>query len=167
MLFYQLPRGMCSHPQTAWEPGLYKIRVTFTDDYPAMPPKCTHSHHAAPLTTCTGVFTPVLYHPNIYPSGTVCLSLLDADKDWRPSITIKQVQPREHQFACIFRRFCSASRTCWTSPTRSRPPRPSRTATLCLCHVARPPPQPTFHRHNRALYDAKIKDQAKRHAPAA
>lgn len=24
-------------------------------------------------------------------SGTVCLSLLDEDKDWRPAITIKQI----------------------------------------------------------------------------
>jgi ubiquitin-conjugating enzyme E2 I len=34
----------------------------------------------------------VIFHPNIYPSGTVCLSLLDAEKDWRPAITLKQVR---------------------------------------------------------------------------
>jgi ubiquitin-conjugating enzyme E2 I len=34
---------------------------------------------------------PPLFHPNVYPSGTVCLSILDADKGWRPSITVKQV----------------------------------------------------------------------------
>jgi hypothetical protein len=39
-----------------------------------------------------GRFDPPLFHPNVYPSGTVCLSLLDADKDWRPSITVKQVR---------------------------------------------------------------------------
>lgn len=38
-----------------------------------------------------GQFSPPLFHPNVYPSGTVCLSLLDADKDWRPAITIKQI----------------------------------------------------------------------------
>ena len=31
-----------------------------------LPPKCK--------------FEPPIFHPNIYPSGTVCLSLLDADK---------------------------------------------------------------------------------------
>lgn len=31
------------------------------------------------------------YHPNIYPSGTVCLSILNEDEQWRPSITIKQI----------------------------------------------------------------------------
>ena len=40
---------------------------------------------------CTGKFEPPIFHPNVYPSGTVCLSLLDEDKDWRPAVTIKQV----------------------------------------------------------------------------
>jgi ubiquitin-conjugating enzyme E2 I len=31
------------------------------------------------------------FHPNIYPSGTVCLSILNEDEGWRPSITIKQI----------------------------------------------------------------------------
>ena len=39
----------------------------------------------------TGKFDPPLFHPNVYPSGTVCLSLLDEDKDWRPAVTIKQI----------------------------------------------------------------------------
>jgi ubiquitin-conjugating enzyme E2 I len=51
--------------------------MTFKDDYPSTPPKCK--------------FEPPLFHPNVYPSGTVCLSLLDEEKDWRPSITIKQI----------------------------------------------------------------------------
>jgi hypothetical protein len=38
-----------------------------------------------------GKFSPVLFHPNIYPSGTVCLSILNEDEDWRPSLTIPQV----------------------------------------------------------------------------
>lgn len=40
---------------------------------------------------CVGKFDPPIFHPNVYPSGTVCLSLLDEDKDWRPAVTIKQV----------------------------------------------------------------------------
>ena len=38
-----------------------------------------------------GKFDPPIFHPNVYPSGTVCLSLLDEDKDWRPAVTVKQV----------------------------------------------------------------------------
>ena len=49
----------------------------FTEDYPNKPPKCQ--------------FKPVLFHPNIYPSGTVCLSILNEEKDWKPAITIKQI----------------------------------------------------------------------------
>ena len=36
-------------------------------------------------------FVPPLFHPNVYPSGTVCLSILDEEKDWRPAITVKQI----------------------------------------------------------------------------
>jgi len=31
------------------------------------------------------------FHPNIYPSGTVCLSILNENDGWKPAITIKQV----------------------------------------------------------------------------
>lgn len=70
----------CSIPGkkgTIWEGGMYFLRMIFKDDYPSTPPKCK--------------FEPPLFHPNVYPSGTVCLSLLDEDKDWRPAITIKQI----------------------------------------------------------------------------
>ena len=43
----------------------------------AEPPKCR--------------FTPPLYHPNVFASGTVCRSILTADKDYVPSISIKQL----------------------------------------------------------------------------
>jgi ubiquitin-conjugating enzyme E2 I len=51
--------------------------INFTDDYPAKPPNCK--------------FDPPLFHPNIFPSGSVCLSILSEDKDWVPTISIKQV----------------------------------------------------------------------------
>lgn len=60
-----------------WEDGLYTLTMEFSEDYPSKPPKCK--------------FTTVLFHPNIYPSGTVCLSILNEDEDWKPSITIKQI----------------------------------------------------------------------------
>ena len=53
------------------------MTLEFTEDYPNKPPKCK--------------FNPVLFHPNIYPSGTVCLSILNEDEDWRPSLTIPQI----------------------------------------------------------------------------
>ncbi|KAI9468702.1 putative ubiquitin--protein ligase hus5 [Coemansia mojavensis] len=69
--------GIPGKEKTPWENGVYKCLLLFTEDYPAVPPKCQ--------------FTPPLFHPNVFPSGTVCLSILNADKDWKPSITIKQI----------------------------------------------------------------------------
>ncbi|KAK5775327.1 hypothetical protein PVK06_043205 [Gossypium arboreum] len=31
------------------------------------------------------------FHPNVYPSGTICLSILNEDSGWRPAITVKQI----------------------------------------------------------------------------
>jgi len=69
--------GIPGKAGTPWEGGEFRLHLHFTEDYPTKPPKC--------------VFTPVLFHPNVYPSGTVCLSVLNEEKDWRPHITIKQV----------------------------------------------------------------------------
>ncbi|KAI3642583.1 hypothetical protein MP228_012138 [Amoeboaphelidium protococcarum] len=60
-----------------WEGGTYMLTLTFPATYPAAPPKCQ--------------FNPVILHPNIFPSGTVCLSITNPDKGWKPSITIKQI----------------------------------------------------------------------------
>jgi hypothetical protein len=43
------------------------------------------------LTSFPGKFVPPLFHPNVYPSGTVCLSILNEDEGWKPAITIKQI----------------------------------------------------------------------------
>ena len=43
------------------------------------------------LTYESGQFKPVLPHPNIYPSGTVCLSILNEEEDWKASTSIKQI----------------------------------------------------------------------------
>ncbi|KPA74933.1 putative Ubiquitin-conjugating enzyme e2 [Leptomonas pyrrhocoris] len=69
--------GIPGKSGTPWEGGEFRLRLHFTEDYPTKPPKC--------------VFVPVLFHPNVYPSGTVCLSILNEEKDWRPNITIKQI----------------------------------------------------------------------------
>jgi ubiquitin-conjugating enzyme E2 I len=62
---------------TDWDGGVYKVVMEFSEDYPSKPPKCK--------------FVPALFHPNVYPSGTVCLSILNEDEDWRPAITVKQM----------------------------------------------------------------------------
>jgi ubiquitin-conjugating enzyme E2 I len=39
----------------------------------------------------TGKFVPPLFHPNVYPSGTVCLSILNEEEGWKPAINIKEI----------------------------------------------------------------------------
>jgi hypothetical protein len=56
-------------------------RRQFTEDYPNKPPLCKFKL----------VNGKPLFHPNVYPSGKICLSILDADKGWKPSLTIKHL----------------------------------------------------------------------------
>ncbi|RZC54951.1 hypothetical protein C5167_013800 [Papaver somniferum] len=62
---------------TDWEGGYFPLALHFSEDYPSKPPKCK--------------FPPNFFHPNVYPSGTVCLSILNEDSGWRPAITVKQI----------------------------------------------------------------------------
>ncbi|KAF2013682.1 ubiquitin-conjugating enzyme [Aaosphaeria arxii CBS 175.79] len=67
-----LKRWECGVPgkeKTIWDGGLFKLEVIFPD----------------------GKFTPPLFHPNVYPSGTVCLSILNEEEGWKPAITIKEI----------------------------------------------------------------------------
>ena len=59
-----------------WEGGTYKVVISFPPEYPAYAPKCS--------------FVPPIPHPNVYPSGAICLSILKAD--WKPTIGIRQVR---------------------------------------------------------------------------
>ncbi|KAM3909945.1 SUMO-conjugating enzyme UBC9-B-like [Leptodactylus fuscus] len=38
-----------------------------------------------------GVFDPPLFHPNIYVSGIVCLSLLESRRGWRPTLSLTEI----------------------------------------------------------------------------
>lgn len=55
------PEGTC------FEGGVFTARLTFPADYPLSPPKMK--------------FTCDLFHPNIYPDGRVCISILHAPGD--------------------------------------------------------------------------------------
>uniref|UniRef100_A0A3Q2Q4R7 SUMO-conjugating enzyme UBC9 n=1 Tax=Fundulus heteroclitus TaxID=8078 RepID=A0A3Q2Q4R7_FUNHE len=65
--------------------GVNVPAVTHTEQCRYFPPKLQ------PSFKTYRKFEPPLFHPNVYPSGTVCLSILEEDKDWRPAITIKQI----------------------------------------------------------------------------
>ena len=55
----------CHMLQTDWEGGYFPLTMHFSEDYPSKPPKCK--------------FPQGFFHPNVYPSGTVCLSILNED----------------------------------------------------------------------------------------
>eukprot|EP01138_Halocafeteria_seosinensis_P011735 gb/GECG01011993.1/.p1 GENE.gb/GECG01011993.1/~~gb/GECG01011993.1/.p1 ORF type:complete len:194 (+),score=18.20 gb/GECG01011993.1/:1-582(+) len=61
---------------TPWEGASYALVMMFSEEFPAVPPKCS--------------FTPVIFHPNIYPCGKVCLSILDS-WGWSPSLNVKSI----------------------------------------------------------------------------
>ena len=55
------PEGTC------FEGGVFTARLTFPNDYPLSPPKMQ--------------FVSDMFHPNIYPDGRVCISILHAPGD--------------------------------------------------------------------------------------
>ena len=56
---------------------MFPLNIEFSEDYPTRPPRCR--------------FPKGFFHPNVYPSGTVCLSILNESEAWKPNITVKQV----------------------------------------------------------------------------
>ncbi|EXX51945.1 Ubiquitin-conjugating enzyme E2 15 [Rhizophagus irregularis] len=75
-------------PDTLYEGGFFKARMTFPKDYPLMPPKLR--------------FISEMWHPNVYPDGEVCISILhppgedkygyeDAGERWMPVHTVETI----------------------------------------------------------------------------
>lgn len=72
---------------TPYEGGIFKSEMTFPDDYPNSPPKLKVLSQ--------------FWHPNVYPDGNVCISILhtpdpmnpqeSADETWRPIHTGESV----------------------------------------------------------------------------
>jgi ubiquitin-conjugating enzyme E2 A len=54
--------------ETPWEGGVFSLRMTFPETYPDKPPKVR--------------FTTDIFHPNVYPDGSLCLDVIQ-DK-WSP-----------------------------------------------------------------------------------
>ncbi|EDO16805.1 hypothetical protein Kpol_1056p5 [Vanderwaltozyma polyspora DSM 70294] len=54
-------------PDTPYEHGVFNAQLRFPRDYPLSPPTLT--------------FTPAILHPNIYPNGEVCISILHSPGD--------------------------------------------------------------------------------------
>jgi ubiquitin-conjugating enzyme E2 G1 len=79
---------MVGPPDSPYEGGLFNAQLKFTEDYPNSPP--------------TMKFTTEIYHPNVYPDGRVCISILHAPGDdpngyelagerWMPVHTVESI----------------------------------------------------------------------------
>eukprot|EP00040_Diaphanoeca_grandis_P003881 m.26257 g.26257 ORF g.26257 m.26257 type:complete len:168 (-) comp15333_c0_seq1:231-734(-) len=75
-------------PDTIFEGGYFKAQLTFPTEYPVKPPKL--------------VFQSKMWHPNVYKSGEVCISILhepgedkhgyeDAGERWNPTQTVTTI----------------------------------------------------------------------------
>ena len=58
-----------------WEGGFYRVILNFPPNYPETPPYAK--------------FDPIVPHVNVFPSGKICLSILN--DQWRPSINLRQI----------------------------------------------------------------------------
>jgi ubiquitin-protein ligase len=55
-------------PETIYENGIFKGTITFPPNYPIKPPQVMFDNNC-------------IYHPNIYPTGKVCISILHEGED--------------------------------------------------------------------------------------
>ena len=69
--------GIPGPKDSPWEGAVFPVSLDFPNEFPDHPPKVR--------------FPGGFFHPNVYPSGTVCLSLVDQEKDWKSAITVKQI----------------------------------------------------------------------------
>jgi ubiquitin-conjugating enzyme E2 I len=69
--------GIQAKPSSIWSGVTLKLTMTFPEDFPLKPPQC--------------IFKESLFHPNVFPSGRVCLSILNEDDGWSPSLSIKEI----------------------------------------------------------------------------
>ena len=77
-------------PSSIWYPGLFSGTMRFTEDFPERPPEVKFDR----------IDGKVLFHPNVYDNGGVCLNIINPPEsshgygmggDWNISITIPQV----------------------------------------------------------------------------
>lgn len=119
----ELVCGVPSPVGTDWEGGVFPVTMIFYTEYPMRAPK---------------VMLPSgFWHPNVYPSGRVCQSIVSDDLDWESSITAKDIL-----------RMCSS---------QLNNPNPNSPAQAAAYHLFI---------NNRPGYSVKIREQAAHYSEA-
>ncbi|CAK5270907.1 unnamed protein product [Mycena citricolor] len=68
--------GIIAGPEgTPYAGGYFKVRFTFTEEFPTAPPKCR--------------FATKIFHPNVSGAGEICVNTLK--KDWKPTYGIEHI----------------------------------------------------------------------------
>ncbi|KAF9528783.1 ubiquitin-conjugating enzyme/RWD-like protein [Crepidotus variabilis] len=68
--------GIIEGPEgTPYAGGYFRVKFRFTNEFPAAPPKCW--------------FATKIFHPNVGPTGEICVNTLK--KDWKPEYGIGQI----------------------------------------------------------------------------
>ncbi|CCM02101.1 uncharacterized protein FIBRA_04178 [Fibroporia radiculosa] len=86
--FYEWDIMIIGPPDTLYEGGIFRARLSFPEEYPIQPPKMR--------------FLTPMWHPNIYPDGNVCISILhppgedqygyeDSGERWLPVHTVESI----------------------------------------------------------------------------
>lgn len=67
-----------------WEGAIFKLKLTFTSDYPSKPPKVSNFKKTWKnlILTSKVRFISTVFHPNVYADGSICLDIIQ-DK-WSP-----------------------------------------------------------------------------------
>jgi len=63
-------------PNTPYEEGTFNITLTFDNDYPVKPPSVK--------------FLTLMYHPNIYKDGKICVDILQPS-EWTPAQNVRTI----------------------------------------------------------------------------
>ena len=73
-----------SPDDTPWEGGTFKLKLTFTEEYPNKPPRV--------------VFLSRMFHPNVYSDGSICLDILQ--NQWSPIYDISAILASIQSLLC-------------------------------------------------------------------
>lgn len=118
-----------ARPNSVWSPGILAGKLTFTEDYPAKPPVFAFDKINGEL----------IFHPNVYTDGHVCLSIINPEGsthaygtggNWNPTINIEQILRAVQMFLDEPQGLASGRQD---------------------CHM--------LYRDNRPAYDARVKRQ--------